>query len=279
VERPIVLPRGWFEWRGAWTGASLDGGFDAAGRRVAWPDPIRRDEAELSLRVGLRDGVELWWRGGLGVQGGVGGMLDPAFGARIGLAEQAAPASGAAVELSWEPAAGREGPATLASDPSGATGLAMSSGTTDAAAGLVVRRHLGAIRITARGGIALRLPGRVGFESVGGGAGRARLDPGDRLPAEVELLLQAGPLAATGAIRATWIAASRVRDEGPWRRLDDAGVAVDLRAGGVASLTRGVDVSIGGAWALRGPPSSLHPNPELAAAWGRRIDLALELRH
>ncbi len=282
VERPIALPRGWFEWRLTGTHDVDRGSFDGA-RRVSWQQPRSRSIGEVLLRAGVSKRTELWWRAGMVTEAvsaaRVVGLNDPAVGARLTVHHREAPATSIVVEAQWEGPGGREGPATLARELVDQTGVSWSSGTNDVYVGAAARRHFGAFRLTGRAGAELRTPGRVAFGIGDLAAGGVLLDPGDRLVGSVEALLQGGPLAGVFALEGSVAQSGRARSAAGWTQVSDSGLEVHLRAGGMLSATRGVDVGLDGVWGLLAPATDLAPNPDLAATWGSVISVWVEVRH
>ena len=278
VARPLLLPRGWFEWDTRLELQRHRGGFDDEGRRFRTDGPVPSTlRPSLGLRAGVSRSVELFWRGGMAVhhrdEDSWVGLLDPHFGARWQFVAQSDPETSAALEVAYEPAAGRES-AVVASEPERAQRFSTTDGTPALSAALRLRTRIGGLRADAAVLALLRAPGRTALSGLGQSD---RIDPGEGVGARLDLLYQLGPLALTGAAQALRTGADRLGDS-----LDErvgGGWQADVELGVDLSLTRGVEAYGGGRYRVRGPTSWAWYNEDLSVTWGPELWLGVLWRH
>lgn len=272
-----MLPRGWFEWDTQLGVQHHRGGFDAAGRRERASERATTVRPRLGLRAGVTPSVELFWAGGMALHLRDGehwfGLTDPDFGGAWQFVRDDERETSGALTFRYRPAAGRE-VAELAPSPERAEAFASTDGTPEATLALQLRKRFGGLRLDASVYGRFRAPDRLAatFSSSSD-----RIDPGDGVGLDVDLLYQAGPAALTAGVATERTQADRTGAEldvdvgGGWR--------VDLSVGADLSLTRGVELYAQGRWRVRGPTTWVWYDESLSPTWGPDVVMGVLWRH
>lgn len=236
VERPAVLPRGWFEVGAELTVDHYEGSWGPLGDKVAGPDEQVITEA-LAIRYGVSKRAELWWRV---PHRWNAGLSDPSFGWKVSLHRDEAPSENLWLGLSWK------GPASDFGTRSADSTITL--GGRRQLDGLLVRGHASYVR---------SWPGPV-------------LNPGDRIELGGEGLLQLAPVAVGLAPQWTQRGVSRIDSQ---KVPTSEGRAWTLSWRVLAHLTRGVDLELSRRVDLQGEDRVIEldeVNPRRGHRWGAR---------
>lgn len=310
VERPLVMPMGWlelgleFQYKVAGGpqlfGLLPDGGaWSADGEPVAW-DSARwtYTTEELAIRYGISRRAELWaavpfhyvrlTNEVLGTDTEDFGVGDARFGWRLEWFRHEAPLSSLVTDLYWKAPMGNEAPGNYIGGPNTVTGFPMSTGTNDLALFLRGKQQGGPFAVTASLGYVYRFSGISQFlVETSEYQFQGRFKPGNELRMDLEGLVQVGPVALQGELvyRVREAAAAGTTAEGidwdanlvPFEGSD--GQSLDVGAGLLANVTRGVDVQAGVSFPVMGEDLVFFPLEDLTPTRAVTYGASLELRY
>lgn len=301
VERPLIIGRGWLELGIGADYKYASGYWDADGQAQDWLGVDGKDGARwlytterLDLRYGIARRADLYWsvpfhyvrltNESLGTDTGNFGLGDPRFGWRLEWLGKRAPTTSLISELELKLPAGSESAATYIGGPNTVQAFVLSTGTMDAALALKAKQQFGPVAITGGVGYVHRFSGVTQFTlEVDQYQFLGRFKPGDEVRAQVEPMVQLGPVAAAGelAYRLRFVAAAGTTSGGliPDDHLDPIegtdGWALDVTPKLTVNVTRGVDVKAAVGIPLRGEDVSLFPlellTPTRGLTWSGQV--------
>jgi hypothetical protein len=310
VERPLIVPMGWlelgleFEYKVAGGpqlfGLLPDGGaWSADGEPVAWDSARWTYTTEtLAIRYGVSRRAELWatvpfhyvrlTNEVLGTDTSDFGVGDARFGWRLEWLRQEAPLSSVATDVYWKAPLGKEAPGSYIGGSNTVTGFPMSTGTNDIAFFLRGKQQLGPLALTASVGFIGRLSGVSQFVvETSEYQFQGRFKPGDEVRADIEPLVQVGPIALQGHLvyRVRYQASAGTTAPGidwnanlrPFEGSD--GQSLDAGGGVLVNATRGVDARAGISVPVMGEDLTFFPLEELTPTRGVTYSAGLELRY
>ena len=266
IERPIVMGKGWLEFRGGYERKVGVGAWDSNGKVDKFDSAKWTYQTEsITIRYGLSPRAELWWYAeyhqarlvneDLGTNTKDSGVGDPRFGYRFALYNSEAPVLSVAIESEMKFPAGKESPGTYIGGPLNVSSFVFSTGTTDWYAGFAAKTRFGPIGLTGRVGYNRRFSGVVQYlieqeqnQFVG------RIAPGDQLLLRAEVMAQLGPLVLAVEPQFEYRAATRIGTSSgglfPARNLEkvegSSGKALDVAMRGVFQVNRGLDLEVYG---------------------------------
>lgn len=297
VERPLILGRGWLELGlgvevkdavGAWTADGEPRGFGSddtdwlyTTERIDVRYGITR-HAEVYARVPVH--YERLTRGGASTA--AFGLGDPLVGWRVEWFRKHAPTTSITSDLYAKLPAGPEAAGSTIGTASGATGLPLSTGTSDAGVELAGKHQLGPIAVTAGIAYTHKFSGVTQYAlDVEGAPYAGRFKPGDEVRLRVEPVIQLGPLAVATevAYRRRAMAAVGTASAADGREFTAVagsdGWAVDVTPGVTVNVTRGFDLHAGVAVPIRGEDLVFFPLEDLTPTRGLAWSGGLELRY
>lgn len=300
VERPPLLPRGWYElafgyeqhlgW-GAWTSDGKRAPFDHA----SWTYFTE----SATFRFGIARRGELWWEvpfhearldndtwpaDSALVDYSLG---DPRFGWKYLLYQKDSPMTSVALDLWYKGPAGEESSGTYIGGPLNVSAITFTTGTPDAYFGVLAKQQVGPLAFTGHVGYMRRFSGVVQYLVETNQLQFAgRIKPGDQLRADVGAMVQLGPIHVSAAPYFTYRATTRVGTTSagvsPSRHLkkvaDSSGYALDLRGDLGIKLLRGLDVDGYFIYPLLGQDLQFFPIEDLQPTMGPTFGGTAEVR-
>jgi len=266
VERPLVLPKGWVQISfgydqhlgvGQWTPEGKVERFDQAHWQL--------HTEHVRIAYGVSKNAELWWTipfhqalltnddwdddealfdHSLG---------DQYFGWRLHILHTEAPASSWMFDTWYKAPTAQESPANYIGGPLNVSNIIFTTGTPDWYLGTAYKRQFGPIAATATAGYLHRFSSVVQYlVELNEFQFNGRMKPGDQVRLQLEVMLQAGPLAIgvrpeyevrlktkMGTTSGDFLNPNRNRDVVP----GSGGQALDLRSWVKLNATRGFDVA------------------------------------
>ncbi len=278
IEKSVTLPKGWTELELDLARAGARDAFDSDGTPVPLDVPWRTTRAAATLRYGLAPGWEVFGTVPLMLaepdpDGPVqAGFSTVEVGTRVALQRSEAPFHSIGVGL-----VGRMPLGFAGGDLVGGERVPLTTGTGDVQLQLDARRAWSGLRIELSLTAMHRFAGRARW--VNGGAG-GRVQPGAVATAQLEGLVQAGPLAFGPAIRSVARAAVKVADDDdrwiPVRR--SGGGSIDTGGRMLVNLTRGFELEARLHWVVVGEDRDFVRLDELHPARTRTAALAARIR-
>lgn len=300
VERPPLLPRGWYELTFAYEQHLGWGAWTSDGKRDPFEHAKWSTYSETAtFRFGISRRAELWWEVSF-EQARLDSdawpqdsaltdwsLGDPRFGWRIALLQAEAPQATVALDLWYKGPAGEESGGTYIGGPLNVSAITFTTGTPDAYVGALAKKQFGPIALTAHLGYMRRFSGVVQYlveTSELQFAGRIK--PGDQIRADAGAMVQLGPIWIGAAPYFTYRMATKVGTTSPGvspaRRLkavaDSSGYALDVRGDLGIKLMRGLDVNGWFVYPLMGQDLQFFPLEELQPTMGPTFGGAAEVR-
>jgi hypothetical protein len=311
VERSLLLPKGWLQLdlaydhhigTGAWSSVGDKDMFETA----TWAYDTQR----VRISYGLSPQWNLWWEvpfheghltnDALGTDLHDGGLNDPRVGAKFELLQRDPPPplgvdvrpeprkSSVSLEAEYKGPAGNESPGTYIGGPLNQSGLIFTTGTPDLQLGIAAKTQLGPLALTGRvdymhrfGGVVQYLVELEELQFLG------RIKPGDQLKVDAKVEVQAGPLVPYADARFTRRDTTRIGTTAPTPTpnkyldpvTDSDGVALDLDAGLLVNVSRGVDVRGHVVLPLIGEDLQFFPIEDLQPTYGPTFGGSLQVRY
>lgn len=299
LERPLDIPRAWSEFTLAHTVKLGVGGWSPEGAIERFDNARWTYNTTLiRWRYGLARRAEMAWdvpiissslrNDELGTDTRSVAVGDVRFRYIYRIHEQEAPMTALVTEFEVKGPTGRETPGSYVGGPNQFSTFVNSTGTWDAYLGLAGKKQIGPGAFTGRIGYQRRFSGIAQYVvETTQRQFAGRIKPGDRLTAEVEALLQLGPIAAalrpvatirgrtrTGVTSKNWLNPGSelkpVADSGGW--------ALDLNGQLTVNATRGFDVHLMGVLPVRGEDLQFFPIEDLHPTYGPTFGGAVEVR-
>lgn len=294
VERPLLIGRGWLEL-GIGADYKLAAGYwDEDGVAMDWEGTGGKDGARwlytterLDLRYGIARRADLYWsvpfhyvrltNETLGTDTDTFGVGDARFGWRLQWLGGTAPTQSLISEVDFKLPSGSEAAGTYIGGPNTVQSFIVSTGTMDTALSVRYKRQFGPTAVTAGVGYVHRFSGVTQYViEVEEYQFLGRFKPGSEFRAQVEPMIQVGPVAAAGELLFRQRLASSIGTTSggiiPDAHLlpleDTDGWALDLTPRLTLNLTRGVDVKASAGIPLRGEDVSLFPLEDLTPTRG-----------
>ena len=299
VERPLVIGKGWLEFGLQSDVKNASGYWNSAGEAVDFQDATWLYSTQsLAIRYGVSRRSELYWtfrthyarlsNEAMGTDIASFGLGDPSFGLRRELLRRDLPLSSLIAYVGYKAPAGNESPGNYTAQANSFTNIIFTTGTPDLALGLRGKQQLGPVAVTGDLGWIHRFSNVTQYiVETEQNQFNGRIKPGDRLAGEVELLLQAGPIAASVAGKAEYRTLTKLGVSSAGltgdRNLEDIadsdGLAVSLDPQVMWNITRGVDVRVGADIPLMGEDLLFFPIEDLTPTRGTTWSGAVELRY
>ncbi|MEZ4317916.1 MAG: hypothetical protein R3F61_10450 [Myxococcota bacterium] len=275
-ERSIVLPKGWTELEVGVDHSVAAAAWSSRGRSVPLDVPWRTDTVQVGVRYGVAPGWELF--GSLPWTRATGYVLQTGFGTgeiggRFALHRNEAPFGSVGLEVAGRVPVGFDGGSLEVPGR-----VPLTTGTGDLRMAVDARRGMDGLLFLTRVEAVHRFAGRVGWRD-------GRVKPGDQGSVDVEVLVQAGPLALGPGARAVGRLAVRAADPGPGgsegalQRVDgSAGASVDVGGRALLHLTRGVELEGRLRWSVVGEDDTFVRLDEVHPAKARVAGLSARVR-
>lgn len=255
----------------------------------------------LHVRWGLSRRLELFWdlpykvaslnNGNLGTRTVDHSLGDPTFGARLEIIdgwEEEAGNFDLVFETWVKNPAAKESPGSYIGGPLNVTGFVFTSGTFDwwlGAAGKVALSD--GFSIGGRLGYLVRWGGIVQYLVALDSSTSGRMDPGDEVRAELDLIGDFGPAALRITPRFAHRQLTRVGTTSaglsPNQTLKPVagsdGITLDVDAALTFHVSRTIDIWLFGSMPLVGEDLTFFPIEDLHPTWGPRVGGALEVRY
>jgi hypothetical protein len=299
VERSLILPKGWAELGLGFDYKNATGEWGSDGSAIDWSDASWTYTTErFDVRYGISPRAELWMtvplhyvnlsNASLGTDITGFGLGEPRFGWRLEWLRTHAPTTSIITDLWMKVPSGLESPGTYVGGPKNWQHIPMSSGTQDLGLDIRAKRQFGPVSITGDVGFIYRMSGVTQFlvetenEQFAG-----RFKPGSEFHAELDPLIQLGPIAVEGnaIYRRRFASALGTTSGGSnW----DAnlqtiggsdGWSFDVGGQLIANITRGFDLRAGAMVPLRGEDLTFFPLEELTPTRGMTFSGTVELRY
>ncbi|MCK6507052.1 hypothetical protein L6R53_27380 [Myxococcota bacterium] len=298
-ERGLVIGKGWAEWGFGADVKIADGYWDKDGNAQSWDSARFTHTTErMHVRYGASRRAELWMElpfhyqrltnDALGTDTSQFGIGDPKFGWKVEPFRSMAPVTSVIVYTWYKAPAGNESPGNYIGGPSTFTNFVVSTGTPDLALGAAGKRQVGPLAFTLDASYTRRFSGvtmwaiETTYNQFAG-----RIKPGDVTRVAADVMLQLGPVAAHGGaeFQHRQVMKSGTTTDGwfPGRNLeaiaDSDGTSLDIPAGVVLNITRGVDVDLGVNVPVMGEDLQFFPIEDLQPTRGITYSGTLELRY
>lgn len=316
VERSLILPKGWLQLDLSYDRHVGTGAWGADGSKLPFQNASWiYDTQRARLSYGLSPQIELYWelpfREGhltnptLGAPGHTtdirdGGMYDPRIGMKYELIQRDPPAplgsddrpqpgkTSVALLVDYKGPAGKESPGTYIGGPLNVSGFVFTTGTPDLSLGISAKQQVGPIGLTGTvdyvhrfGGVVQYLVELDQLQFLG------RIKPGDELKADAKVELQAGPFVPYGDLRFTARDTTRIGTTAPTPRpnkylsdvVDSSGNALDLDAGLLVDVSRGVDIRAHVLLPLMGEDLQFFPIEDLQPTLGPTFGGSVQVRY
>ena len=300
VERGLVLGKGWLEFGLGGDYKIANGYWDADGEAVDFDHAsFLYTTQRLTVRYGVARRGELFWHmpthfvrlqnDALGTDTARWGIGDPVFGYKWEAFRSMAPAT-SVIAYGWYKApAGNEAPGNYVGGPTTFTNFVLSTGTPDIDLGVQGKRQVGPASVRLGLGYTYRFSNLSQWVSeTEYNQFATRIKPGNVAHGELELMVQAGPVALRG------IAAALSRDvtrlgatsEGFFRVSENLeavegsdGIELDVIPGAVINITRGVDIDLAVNIPVMGEDLLFFPVEDLTPTRGNTYSATFEFRY
>ena len=299
VERPLVIGKGWAEFGLGTDVKPATGYWDENGEAADW-DNARwlYTTQRLDIRYGMARRGELYWSVKTHYVHLVNeandtdipyfGLGDPHFGVRYEPYRSVAPLTSIIVYGDYKAAAGNESPGNYVGGPTTFSAVVLTTGTPDVTLGARAKRQIGPIAIT--GGIAYvhRFGGLAQYlleTEYNQFAGRIK--PGDIKKADLNLMVQVGPVALEGGALLQLRDVTKVGNssKGFFQSKNltaiegSDGWSLDALTSGTLNLTRGLDLVAAVSIPLRGEDLQFFPIEDLQPTRGNTYSGTIEFRY
>lgn len=298
-ERGLVLGKGWLEWGIGADVKMADGAWDGEGNPVDWESTKFLHTTErLDVRYGISRRAEVHvtlpfhyqrlTNDELGTDTSQFALGDPIFGWKIEPFRSMAPVTSVIVYTWYKAPAGNESPGNYIGGPSSFTDFVVTTGTPDLALGAAGKRQLGPLALTLDLSYIRRFSGTVMWAiETEYNQFNARIKPGDVTRAHGDLLLQAGPVALHGGavfeLRQQFKSGTTADGWFPGKNLEAVaesdGWSLDVPAGAIFNISRGVDVDLAVNIPLRGEDLMFFPIEDIHPTRGFTYSGTLEFRY
>ena len=216
------------------------------------------------------------------------GIGDPMFGWKVEPFRSMAPVTSWILYTWYKGPAGNEAPGNYIGGPDTFTNFVVTTGTPDLAFGSAIKRQLGPLAGTLDVAYVHRFSGATmwAIETTNNQfAGRVK--PGDIVKVAPDLMLQVGPVALHGGVvyQLRQLTKIGTTTDGwfPGKDLsaiaESDGWSLDVPAGAVLNITRGVDVDLAVNVPVRGEDLQFFPIEDLQPTRGLTYSGTLELRY
>lgn len=294
VERPLIIGRGWLEF-GIGADYKLASGYwDEDGVAQDWTGADGKDGARwlytterLDLRYGIARRADLYWsvpfhyvrltNESLGTDTSTFGIGDARFGWRLQWLGGTAPTHSLISEVEFKLPSGSESAGTFIGGPNTVQSFVLSTGTMDASLAVKGKRQFGPVAVVGGVGYVHRFSGVTQYViEVEEYQFLGRFKPGSEVRAQLEPMVQIGPVAAAGEVlfRQRFAASTGTTSSGliPDDHLDPiegtGGWSLDVTPKLTVNVTRGVDVKAAAGIPIRGEDISLFPLEDLTPTRG-----------
>lgn len=303
VERPLVLGKGWLETRlggdvkiasGQW---NSEGAFETFSSRPVQPG-LTYTTQRLGVSYGLSRHGELtfdfrthWVKltsADMAEDTTQFGLGDPRFGYRWELYRSLAPLTSLVAVGEVKVPAANQAPGAPVGGQYAFDSVVLTTGTPDLTLGLEGKRQLGPTSLQLGALWVRRFSRVVQYNPTNGISSGARLfKPGDQTLLNALLTVQLGPVALQGgadfALRQQALVApanASIFDEEVVEAIPAAaGWGLDLTAGALANLSRGVDLALGVGLPLKGEDRIFYPIEDLTPTYGVTYTGTLAIRY
>lgn len=311
VERSLILPKGWLQLELAYDHHVGTGAWTADGKKRPFENASWTYETQRArISYGLSPQFELYWElpfheghltnDALGTDIRDGGMYDPRIGVKYELVQRdpSAPLgsdvrpepgnTSVAILVDYKGPAGKESPGTYIGGPLNMSGFVFTSGTPDLTVGIAAKQQVGPLALTGRvdyvhrfGGVVQYLVELDQLQFLG------RMKPGDQVKVDAKAELQAGPLVPYGELQFTRRDTTRIGTTAPTPSpnkylsdvTDSSGIALDLDAGLLVDVSRGVDVRAHVLLPLMGEDLQFFPIEDLQPTLGPTFGGSVQVRY
>lgn len=297
-ERGLVLGKGWVEWGLGADVKPARGYWDSEGEAVDWDHARFLYTTErLHVRYGVSRRAELWMKlpfhyisltnDQTGADLQQFGMGDPSFGWKVEPFRSMAPMTSLIVYTAYKAPAGNESPGSYIGGPSTFEAFVTSTGTPDLSVGSAVKRQLGPLALTLDLSYTRRFSGVTMWAiETTNNQFAGRIKPGDLTRLLFDLIVQAGPVALHGGVvpqhRQVFKVGTTTDGWFPGRNLepidDSSGFSLDVPAGAIVHLGRGVDLDLGVNVPVAGEDLQFFPIEDIHPTRGITYSGTLELR-
>lgn len=298
-ERGLVIGKGWAEWglgadvkiaKGFWDSEGVAQDFDSAS--------FLHTTERLHVRYGVSRRAELYavlpWHfqkltnDALGTDISQFGVGDPVFGWKLEPFRSMAPVRSWIVYAEYKAPAGNESPGNYIGGPNTFTDFIVTTGTPDLSLGTAYKHQVGPLALTVDAAYVRRFSGTVMWLiETEMNQFNGRVKPGDAFRGGADLLFQLGPVGLHGGavFQQRQLTKTGTTSDGwfPGRNLDaiaeSDGWSLDVPAGAVVNITRGVDLDLAVNVPVRGEDLMFFPIEDLHPTRGLTYSGTLELRY
>lgn len=299
VERSLLMGKGWLEFGLGADVKMATGYWGADGTKIDFENARWLYTTErLDIRYGVAPRAELYWNLpvhylqltnevlGTDTSGVYWG--DPRFGWRFEVFHTDAPLTSIATVAEMKVPAGNESPGSYIAGPSTFQRFVTTTGTPDLRLGVDGKRQLGPIAVGGSLGYVYRFSGLVQYAlETNENQFLGRIKPGAQVYADLDLLVQAGPVALWaepgferhGAVLLGTTSPGVLPDKNLEPVVGSEGWSADVDAGLTLNLGRNVDIVYGANIPLRGEDLMFFPIEDLHPTRGVTHSATLELRY
>ena len=298
-ERGLVIGKGWAEWSFGADVKLADGYWDAQGVAQTWDNARFTYTTERTMvRYGASRRAELWMllpfhyerltNSVLGTDTHQFGIGDPMFGWKVEPFRSISPVTSWIIYTWYKGPAGNESPGNYIGGPDTFSRFVVTTGTPDLAFGTALKRQLGPFAGTVDVTWVHRFSGATMWAiETTNDQFAGRIKPGDIAKVAPDLMVQAGPVALHGGaliqVRQVTKAGTTANGWFPGKDLvaiaGSDGWSVDIPAGAVFNITRGVDVDLAVDVPVRGEDLQFFPIEDLQPTRGLTYSGTLKLRY